>query len=199
MSSSLEDVGKSPGGDSIVSFLRVSHNDDGTLKGGGTGTLAQVLALGHDANATQINNLADPSIAQDAATKHYVDTAVSGTVASSIPVTFSQPGVLATGTGTMRWLCPWTSTTINYTVAAVGTAPTGASIICDVKKNGTTVYTTSANRPTIVAGANATTTKPTPDVTAFNAGDYLTVDIVQVGATIAGSDLVIVVALTRTA
>lgn len=118
---------------------------------------------------------------------------------SSAKTTFSQPGVLATGTGTLRWLCPWTSATIQGSVAAVGTAPTGASVICDVKKNGTTIYTTSSNRPTIAAAANATTTMPTPDITALALGDYLTVDIDQVGSTVAGADLVLEILLTRTA
>jgi len=35
----------------------------------------------------------------------------------------------------------------------VGTAPTGAALICDVHKNGTTLWTTQGNRPTVVTNA----------------------------------------------
>jgi hypothetical protein len=39
--------------------------------------------------------------------------------------------------------------TIRSVTAAVGTAPTGATLIADVNIDGTTVFTTQANRPTI--------------------------------------------------
>lgn len=41
---------------------------------GGSQTLSQILANGRDAGAGKITNLADPTLAQDAATKNYVDT-----------------------------------------------------------------------------------------------------------------------------
>ena len=41
-------------------------------------TLTQVLAQGTDANNSVINNLADPAVAQDAATKAYVDNQIGG-------------------------------------------------------------------------------------------------------------------------
>jgi hypothetical protein len=103
--------------------------------------------------------------------------------------TFNQSGALAVATGTNRFPFP-VSVTILGVSAAVGTAPVGASIIVDVKKNGTTVYTTTANRPAVAAGAN-TASETLPDVVSLAAGDYLTVDIVQVGSTTAGSDLTV--------
>lgn len=104
--------------------------------------------------------------------------------------TFSQAGALATGTGVSRFLLPAPGTLISV-AAAVNTPSTGTSIICDVNKNGTTIFTTQANRPTIAINGHATTSSPTPDVTAFVAGDYLTVDIDQIGSGTAGSDLVV--------
>lgn len=59
--------------------------------------------------------------------------------------------------------------------AAVGTVPTTA-VVVDINKNGTTIYSTQANRPSIAIGANSAT-GGTPDVVAFAAGDYLTVDV----------------------
>lgn len=80
--------------------------------------------------------------------------------------------------------------------AYAGTAPTGASMIVDVNKNGTTVFTTQANRPTIAAAANASSTTK-PDVTAVAAGDRLSVDVDQIGSTVAGSDLLVSVTIAR--
>lgn len=108
---------------------------------------------------------------------------------------FAQPGVLVAGNGVARFLFPFTAT-LKGAVACVNTAPTGATIIVDVNLNGVTIYTTTAHRPTIAAGAFATTTQPTPDVTAAHIGDYLTVDIDQIGSTIAGADLTIQVLYT---
>lgn len=76
--------------------------------------------------------------------------------------------------------------------ARASTAPTGSSLIVDVNKNGTTVFSTQANRPTIAAGANASSTTP-PDVFSLAAGDWISVDVDQVGSTVPGSDLVVVV------
>jgi hypothetical protein len=61
-----------------------------------------------------------------------------------------------------------------------------------VNKNGSTIFTTQANRPTIVSGA--LTSVSVPDVTTWANGDYLTVDIDQVGSTTPGTDLQVQVA-----
>ncbi len=87
------------------------------------------------------------------------------------------------------------SRTVAAVRAAVGTAPTGASIIVDVLKNGTSIYaSTPANRPTITAG-NYMALGGTPDTTSCVAGDYITVSVLQVGSGVAGSDLTIAVRL----
>ena len=78
----------------------------------------------------------------------------------------------------------------------MGTAPTGAAIICDVNKNGTTIFTTQSNRPQIAASAQAGAEITNMDITAFAVGDVLTVDIDQVGSTVIGSDLTVVVRYT---
>jgi hypothetical protein len=80
--------------------------------------------------------------------------------------------------------------TITNVIVSVGTAPTGASLIVDVNKNGTTIFTTQANRPTIAAAGNADTSS-VPAVTSLTSSDYLTVDIDQVGSTVKGSDLTV--------
>lgn len=100
---------------------------------------------------------------------------------------FSIPGTLAVGSGVSRFRFPFNAVLLGVT-ASIGTAPTGQSAIFDVNKNGATIYSTQANRPTITAGANATTTEPTPDITTITAGDYLTIDRDQVGSGVAGAD-----------
>lgn len=110
---------------------------------------------------------------------------------------FFKSGTLTTTTGTQRLPIDGTYTIVG-TRLMVGTAPTGANLIVDVNKNGTTIYTTQGNRPTVVAGANAGGPGATPDVTTLAAGDYLTVDIDQVGSTVAGSDLTVSVIVTKT-
>lgn len=161
-----------------------------------TANLSSVLANGNDAGAQKIVNLGAPTANTDAATKTYVDGKIGGP--SGATAQFSQAGVLQVGTGVGRFLLPF-PVTIDGVVMAVNTAPTGASLICDVNKNGTTIFTTQANRPTIAAGAFAVTTQPSPDVTTATTYDYITVDIDQVGSTVAGADLIVVVRYTRTA
>lgn len=78
--------------------------------------------------------------------------------------------------------------TIAGIILEIGTAPTGADVIIDINKNGTSLYTTQANRPTIVIG-ETTATAVNPDITSLAAGDVLTFDIDQIGSTIAGSNL----------
>lgn len=75
--------------------------------------------------------------------------------------------------------------------AMVGTAPTGADIIIDIHKNGTTIFTTQGNRPAIAISAFDSGEVTNMNVTALAKGDYLTLDVDQIGSTIAGKDLVV--------
>ena len=104
--------------------------------------------------------------------------------------TFSHTGTLVVTAGVGRYLLPG-AITVTGVIAAVNTAPTGAAVICDVNKNGTTIFTTQGNRPTIAATSFATSVTAIPDITSIAAGDYLSVDIDQIGSTIPGSDLVV--------
>ncbi|MEE9584773.1 MAG: hypothetical protein V3W51_04750 [Candidatus Brocadiales bacterium] len=84
----------------------------------------------------------------------------------------------------------WTLT-IEGVVASVGTAPTGAAILIDVHKNGTTIWTTQGNRPSIAISGNGGALDTDMDVTSLSLGDYFTVDIDQVGSSTKGKDLVV--------
>jgi hypothetical protein len=109
-------------------------------------------------------------------------------------------GTLAVTTGTYRFynddLESWNIAQVR---ASVGTAPTGATVIVDVHKNGTTIFTTQSRRPAIAISGNTATPSGAIEVTSFAAGDYITVDVDQVGSTIAGANLVVSVWFEKTA
>lgn len=109
---------------------------------------------------------------------------------------FSIAGALTVRTGTHRLYLEG-----NYTFetcrASVGTQPTGAAIIVDVNKNGTTIYSTQSARPQIAVSTNSATGN-SPAITTFASGDYITVDIDQIGSTVAGSDLTVMIRVRKT-
>jgi hypothetical protein len=106
----------------------------------------------------------------------------------------SLAGAQTTGTLKYKWVVPFNGK-IKDIRAHLNTAPAGQAFIIDVNKNGTTVFTTQANRPTIAAGANDSTTY-LPDVVDVKAGDKLSLDIDQVGSTTAGSDLSVSISIS---
>lgn len=80
----------------------------------------------------------------------------------------------------------WTITGVR---ASVGTAPTGASVIVDVNVDGTTIFTTQGNRPTIAVSTSTSGLVTNMNTTSVATGSYLTVDIDQIGSTVTGADL----------
>ena len=165
-------------------FLNVAHNGDGSLKDGSVG----------DATITSVSQSKVINLVSDLAGK----AAVGHTHTLTFSLTaYTKQGTLSTGTGTFRLPTDGTYTVVG-TRLMVGTAPTGANLIIDVNKNGTTIYTTQANRPSITAGSNSGGPGSTPDVTSLAAGDYLTIDIDQVGSTVAGADLTVTIVVSKT-
>lgn len=112
----------------------------------------------------------------------------SGTVVPSFPY----PGTLQTGTNVTRTpiIIPF-NVNVKKAFARIMTAPTGASVIVDINRNGTSIWNTNqANRLTIAAGANSAS-QTSFDTTSLSEGDYLTLDIDQIGSTVAGVDLIV--------
>jgi hypothetical protein len=109
--------------------------------------------------------------------------------------TFFVGGAQTTGTEKQGFLMGVGGTIVDVR-AYLSTAPTGQSFIVDVMKNGTTLFTTSGNRPTIAAGANASSTT-LPDVTSVAPGDRLRIDVIQIGSGTAGSNLYVSVTVKQ--
>lgn len=82
---------------------------------------------------------------------------------------------------------------ITRVFAYANTAPTGANLIFDVNKNGTSIWnSTQANRIKILAGAQSGS-QTSFDTTTLALDDILTIDVDQIGSTIAGADAVIAI------
>lgn len=103
--------------------------------------------------------------------------------------TFYRNGSLVVVTGRGRQYL-WYNANITAIRVSVDTPPTGGDIIVDVNKNGSSLYTTQLNRPTIPAGQN-TVLATLPDTVGLLEGDYLTMDIDQIGSTNPGKDLTV--------
>lgn len=138
----------------------------------------------------------DPSLATNIGNLMDAVTAIENQLYLGEIQTFGREGALIVTTGKGRWYVPWDIKILDVT-ASVNTAPTGSTIICDIRKNGTTVFTAGVNRPTIAISGFLSATV-TPDVTAVMAGQYLQVDIVQIGSTVVGSDLVVQIRYRKT-
>ena len=110
-------------------------------------------------------------------------------------MTWSVEGTLAVDTTISPDLVTPQAGTITKVTAHVQTAPTGATLIVDINKNGTsTIFDTAGDRIMIAAGTtedSSTVFDATDGVLA--AEDYLTFDVDQVGSTVAGADLSVVI------
>lgn len=100
-------------------------------------------------------------------------------------------GTLATGSNQgPRYIVPQ-DMTIQKVWLRARTAPTGASILIDINKNGSTIWSSQGNRGSISAGQLSGNTEIFNTIE-LSAGDYLDLDIDQIGSTIAGEDLTVV-------
>jgi len=110
---------------------------------------------------------------------------------------FAIIGTLETGTNKgPSIIAPCTLTIVKVKIYA-RTAPTGATLIVDVNKDGTTIFTTQGNRPTMAIGEHSADSG-TPDVTTLAEGSRLDMDIDQIGSTVAGADLTVEVVCEQT-
>ena len=88
---------------------------------------------------------------------------------------------------------PWIATAaLNFEKCFIAskTAPTGAALIVDILKNGTTAFT--ATKLQLAAGALTGTLSTFAAASAMAEGDQLSINIDQVGSVIAGQDISVV-------
>lgn len=109
---------------------------------------------------------------------------------------FTVSGVLNVRTGDFRIPIHGGTFNIVSIAAMVSSAPTGAAVIVDINKNGTTIFGTQSNRPTIAISGTAATVG-TWSVTSVTTGDYISIDVDQIGSGSAGSWLAVSIRLQR--
>ena len=112
-------------------------------------------------------------------TSSVIETAAGPRGESMIP--FARPGELNTLVGKQRYRFPFAARVIGVSTS-LGTPAVGADIVVAVNKNGAPVV-----EVTIPAGAAETSEAAVSELVAI--GDYLTVDLTQVGSTTPGADL----------
>ena len=168
-------------GNILNDFLRVAHNEDGSLRD------AAMIA---SAEQTANKGVADGYASLDG--NGLIPVSQLPDIARPHTLPFSAAGTLSTQTGTNRlYNDSGKSWQIQSVRATVGTAPSGSSIVIDINLSGTTIFTTQANRPTVADGAVTSGKISTMDITTVPAGSYLTVDIDQVGSSAPGANLTV--------
>jgi hypothetical protein len=85
------------------------------------------------------------------------------------------------------WIFTWLTGRIFGAYAYIRTAPTTSDLIFDVNKNGTTVWSTQANRLTVVDGAS-TGVQVAFNTVLLSQDDRLDLDVDQIGSGVAGAD-----------
>jgi hypothetical protein len=117
---------------------------------------------------------------------------------SELPlIVFDIPGILAAGANqTPKFIVPFSCTIIKAS-AVVTVACTGAAILIDIHKNGTTIWSTQANRLQIPVSTLTVINQTSFNTIDLVEGDLLSLDLDQVGSTIHGSDLSVTIKVQR--
>lgn len=105
---------------------------------------------------------------------------------------FTRAGTLKVSHGLLRWYNDTgRALTLIGVRMSVGVPSSGADVVIDINRNGTSVFSSSADRPRTKAGANTSLVQAPRANSAINPRDFVTVDIDQVGTTRIGSDLMV--------
>ena len=130
--------------------------------------------------------------AYDDAANRIVLSASGGAARQTFTFAFSGSASVGAVTERLRLLRAGTITgvAIGADGAPAGTAPND-KVELDLKKNGATVYTTTANRPKLASGSTWNGAVAQPNNAAFVAGDYYTVNVLTAGDTAPGTNVVL--------
>ena len=173
--------------DNCAAYAIVTSGDNGIIVGN---QVADGVLLNAAADGTVVGGNIG-AITDNGTNTVFLDN--TGVLASVVKHdNFTQAGALSVGSGAIRYYTQ-TDRTITGCYAMVSGAPSGSAAIFDVNIDGTTAYTTQGNRPT-VAAAGYLSTVTVPDVTAWDTGSYLTIDV---DAANSATDLILVVQYTE--
>jgi hypothetical protein len=106
--------------------------------------------------------------------------AAAGGSSTILTKTLDYTGPMVVGTGTKKW---WINRSYSITriIGFLDVAPTGSSLILQLNKNG-------ANTSTLTVAATKTTASANLSISVVQ-GDYITVNVMQIGSTNSGRDL----------
>jgi hypothetical protein len=147
-------------------------------------TLTNLALTGVPTSPTAATSVNNTQIASTA----YVTTAVAAGSSTSIIKTYNYSGTLATSTGSLRFYSSG-SYTLSSADIHMHTAAAGSSVNITINKNG-------SSAATLTFAAGATSSLSNSLSVSLVQGDYLTIDITQVGSTTAGADLYLLLKLT---
>lgn len=170
-------------GDILNAYLNVSHNSDGTIQ-----QTAITTAGGYVKPSGGI-----PST--DLATTVQSSLTLASSALQNETVGFFWAGAAVASTGTFRMYNDSGVTRVITKIrVTAATAPAGSALVIDVNKGGTSLFSSTANQPSLAAGANTVTV--VPNTTSWEDGTYLTADVDSIGSTTAGSDIVVNIVYT---
>lgn len=187
-------------------YIRINNGTIGPLGSGGAGDTFKTWHYATDAGYTwgttdivaASNDTMDIvpgsgiSIATDPTLKAIRITATGGGGdTTNITWVLAAGEAATTGTNKTNAIVIPRAGTIQKVFAYAKTGPTGAALIFDINKNGTTIWSTQANRIQIAAGA-IEGTQTSFNTTSLAEGDIITIDVDQIGSTIAGQDITII-------
>ena len=172
-----------------------------STQGGKADTAVQPGSLATVATTGAYSDLSDKPTLGTAAATASTDyaTAAQGVKAEKCEITIAcsdETTALTTGTAKVTFRMPF-AMTLTAVRASVTTAPTGTTLVADIKEGGTTILSTKLS---IDATEKTSTTAATAAVisdTALADDAEITIDIDQVGSTVAGAGLKVTLIGTR--
>lgn len=116
----------------------------------------------------------------------------TGEIVFSFAIPIDTPGTVGNDKGVFAF-APGVAGTIEEVYLMAKTAP-GAdkTLTVDVNKGGTTIFTTQANRPSLI-GTNTEATSGNPDVATFVKNDLFTIDVDVSTAETAVADVIVLI------
>ena len=137
-----------------------------------------------------------PTANYQASTKKYIDDFVNSLVFTVAVAASALDTDLTAATSQAIYAAP-EDMTITQVFAKVGTAPTGSTIVVDINVNASTILSTKISIDVSEKTSLTAATPPVISSASLTQGDEITIDIDQVGATIAGKDLTVYILGTK--